>query len=56
MEYLWEELNTTEKRALNKLRKASTVEEATEIFMNEFERPNKKYANLEKRIRYANLG
>ena len=56
LEYLWEELNTTEKKALDKLRKASTVEEATEVFMNEFERPNKKYANLEKRIRYANLG
>ena len=56
LEYLWEELNTTEKKALDKLRKASTVEEATEVFMNEFERPNKKYANLERRIRYANLG
>lgn len=53
LEYLWEELNSTEKGALQALRNSKTVEEATEAFMNKFERPNAKYANLRNRIKYA---
>lgn len=38
---------------LAKLRKARTVEEATKVFCYKFERPNKKYAHLENRTKYA---
>lgn len=53
LEFLWEELNTTEKKALEDLLKTRTVEEATTSFMNKFERPAAKYAALGNRIRYA---
>lgn len=36
--------------ALSSLRSASTIEEATTIFMNKFERPNAQYAKLNERI------
>lgn len=53
LEFLWEELNTSEKDALKDLLKTRTVEEATASFMNKFERPATKYAYLATRIKYA---
>ena len=54
LDFIWEELNTTHRSALAGLRNSNTVEEATKVFMDKFERPNKKYANFERRLRYAN--
>lgn len=53
LEFLWEELNSTEKKALEDLKKQTTIEGATKSFMVNFERPNIKYANLNARIKYA---
>ena len=53
LDFIWEELNTTHKSALAGLRNSNTIEEATRVFMDRFERPNKKYANFERRLRYA---
>jgi hypothetical protein len=54
LSFIWDELNGSENKALEALKKTTTVEEATESFMNNYERPNTKYADLEKRIKYAN--
>lgn len=54
LEYLWEELNGSEKDALDALRNASSVEDATKIFMQKFERPANWAANLKNRLKYAN--
>lgn len=54
LEYLWEELNGSEKDALDALRSASSVEDATKIFMQKFERPANWAANLKNRLKYAN--
>lgn len=54
LDFMWEELNTSEKKALNALMATSTVEDATKSFMSEFERPNTKYANFSRRLQYAN--
>lgn len=53
LEYLWWELNNTEKSALNSLLQTDTIEDATRVFMQKFERPHKDYARLDKRIQYA---
>lgn len=54
LEYLWGELNSTEKGALNALRNTSTVEDATKVFMQKFERPANWAANFKNRLKYAN--
>ena len=54
LDFLWWELNNTHKDALASIRRAGTVSEATRVFMDQFERPNKKYANFSKRLKYAN--
>lgn len=54
LDFLWWELNNTHKNALELLRKTSTVSEATRVFMEEFERPHKNYANFSRRLKYAN--
>lgn len=54
LEYLWEELNGSEKDALDALKNASSVEDATKIFMQKFERPANWAANLKNRLKYAN--
>lgn len=38
LDYLWNELQTTEKNAYNKLIKTKTPTEAARVFANEFER------------------
>ena len=54
LEFLWEELNSSEKKALDALKTTSTVEEATKVFMQKFERPAAQYANLKNRLKHAN--
>ena len=54
LEYLWDELNSTEKSALNALRNTTTVEDATKVFMQKFERPANWAANLKNRLKHAN--
>lgn len=54
LEYLWSELNSTEKSALNALRNTSTVEDATKVFMQKFERPANWAANFKNRLKHAN--
>lgn len=54
LDFLWWELNNTHKDALASLRRTSTVSDATRVFMNQFERPHKNYANFSKRLKYAN--
>lgn len=54
LEYLWSELNSTEKGALNALRNTSTVEDATKVFMQKFERPANGAGNFKNRLKHAN--
>lgn len=54
LEYLWSELNSTEKGALKALRNTSTVEDATKVFMQKFERPANWAANFKNRLKHAN--
>lgn len=54
LDFLWWELNNSEKSALKALKNTSTIYDATKIFMNKFERPHKNYANFSRRLKYAN--
>ena len=54
LEYLWDELNSTEKGALDALRNTSTVADATKVFMQKFERPANWAANFKNRRKHAN--
>ena len=54
LDFLWWELNNTHKDALRALKQAKTVYDATKIFMDRFERPHKDYANVNRRLKYAN--
>ena len=53
LEYIWKELNSTHKSALDEVLQSRNSDEATVAFMRKFERPNEKYANLTARLRYA---
>ena len=54
LEYLWDELNSTEKNALKALRNTTTVADATKVFMQKFERPANWAANFKNRLKHAN--
>lgn len=54
LDFLWWELNNTHKGALEALKETTTVFDATKVFMNQFEKPHKDYANFNKRLRFAN--
>ena len=54
LEYLWDELNSTEKSALDALKNTSTVADATKVFMQKFERPANWAANFKNRLKHAN--
>lgn len=54
LEYLWDELNSTERGALDALRNTSTVADATKVFMQKFERPANWAANFKNRLKHAN--
>lgn len=53
LDFIWEELNTTEKNALKALKQTNTIEEATRVFMTKYERPNLKKANFNTRLQFA---
>ena len=53
LEYVWKELNSTHKSALDGILQSKNSDEATIAFMRKFEKPNEKYANLTARLRYA---
>ena len=53
LDFLWWELNNTEKASLEALKNTNTVDEATRVFMRKFERPDPKYANFNRRLKYA---
>ena len=54
LDFIWWELNNTHKDALVSLKQTNTVHDATKVFMNKFERPNKYYANFNRRLKFAN--
>ena len=54
LEYIWYELNGTEKSALDALRNTTTVEDATKVFMQKYERPAARAANFKNRLKHAN--
>ena len=55
LDFLWDELQTSEKRAFNSLKSAKTLEAATDSFMRTFERPSDKEMaeSITRRIKYA---
>lgn len=57
LEFAWDEINNSQKgfKILDNLMNSKTIEEATERFMNTFERPNKnpKINKISERIKYA---
>ena len=53
LEFIWEELNTTEKDAFQKLLNTNTIADATRVFANHFERAGKDEMNMNQRISYA---
>ena len=53
LESIWEELNTTEKNAFQKLLNTNNVADATRAFANHFERAGKDEMNMNQRIHYA---
>lgn len=54
LDYLWEELNGPYKKVLDQLRNSKSVEEATRIFQDQFERPAPASAHFDLRLKYAN--
>lgn len=53
LDWLWKELTTTEKAALEDLRKQKSVESATLSFQNKFERPRSLTESIKLRTDYA---
>ena len=53
LNFIWEELNTTENKAMRALLNTNTVSEATRAFANHFERAGKDEMNMKQRINYA---
>ncbi len=53
LNFIWEELNTTEKGAFQKLLNTNTVADATRAFAQHFERAGKNEMNMNKRINFA---
>ena len=56
LNFIWEELNTTEKDAFQKLLNTNTVSDATRVFAQHFERAGKNEMNINKRIKFAYQG
>ncbi len=56
LEFIWEELNTTEGKAMRELTQTRTVADATRAFANHFERAGKSEMNMSQRINFAYNG
>lgn len=53
LEFIWHELNTTEKSTLNNLKQTNTIEDATKIFAHKYERAGANEMNMKRRIKFA---
>lgn len=53
LEFIWEELNTTESKAFQQLLNTKTIADATRAFAQHFERAGKNEMNMNKRIKFA---
>ena len=53
LEFIWEELNTTENKAFQKLLNTNTISDATKVFAKHFERAGDNEMNMNKRIKFA---
>lgn len=53
LNFIWEELNTTESKAMQALLNTNTISDATRAFANHFERAGKDELNMNRRINYA---
>ena len=53
LNFIWEELNTTEKDAFQKLLNTNTISDATKVFAQHFERAGENEMNMNKRIKFA---
>lgn len=53
LDYVWHELNNGYSKVLEKLKKTKTIEEATRVIMDGYERPDKRYANYGSRLKFA---
>lgn len=53
LEFIWEELNTSENKAFQKLLNTNTIADATRAFAQHFERASKNEMNMNKRIKFA---
>ena len=53
LEFIWEELNTTENKAFQKLLNTNTISDATKVFAKHFERAGNNEMNMSKRIKFA---
>ena len=53
LEFIWEELNSTESKAFQKLLNTNTVSDATKVFAKHFERAGSNEMNMNKRIKFA---
>lgn len=53
LEFIWEELNTTESKAFQHLLNTNTIADATRAFAQHFERSRKNEMNMNKRINFA---
>jgi tape measure domain-containing protein len=53
LDFIWEELQTTEKEAYDSIKRATSVVSATKLISRDYERPNPDYASNDKRLEYA---
>ena len=53
LEFIWEELNSTEGKAFQKLLNTNTISDATKVFAKHFERAGSNEINMNKRIKFA---
>lgn len=53
LEFIWEELNSTEGKAFQKLLNTNTISDATKVFAKHFERAGDNEMNMNKRIKFA---
>ena len=53
LEFIWEELNSTEGKAFQKLLNTNTISDATKVFAKHFERAGTNEMNMNKRIEFA---
>lgn len=53
LEFIWEELNSTESKAFQKLLNTNTISDATKVFAKYFERASSNEMSMNKRIKFA---